>query len=331
MIERLPRLDVTRLAADFSAAVRAAHSEAELQAIRDRNAAEIDPAVDHVHDFTDANDLMADAIDQQWKGLADFTESDWSWSDFSDEIETAWNRAKSAGFHLCRILVGCEFSGTVRDAFIERGHSVLSCDLLETEAPGPHYQGDVRDIINDGWHLGIFHPSCTNLTNAGVKHLVRGGQHINPERWIAMERDAEFFRDIEAAPIERIARENPIMHCYAREIVGRKADQYIQPNRYGHDVSKKTGLWLKDLPKLLDDPADHIAPRLIEYKGKIVKRWSNQSPCGADSRGPSATRGHDRSVFFSGIANAMADQWGGIMAKLRAPAGASVTQLELAL
>ena len=320
MIERLHKLDVTRLAADYSAAIRAAHSEAELQAIRDRNATEQNPGFDHVHDFTDANDMMAAAVQQQVAHVDD-------WSDFADEMNDASQRAKAADFHLSRVLVGCEFSRTVASAFEARGHSVMSCDLKPAEAPGPHYQGDVRDIINDGWHLGIFHPDCTYLANSGVKHLVRGGQRINPDRWDDMREGAEFFRDIEAAPIERIARENPIMHCYAREIVGRKADQYIQPNRYGHDVSKKTGLWLKDLPKLVDDPANHVAPRQVTYKGKLVDRWANQSPCGADSRGPSATRGHDRSVFFSGIASAMADQWGHIMAKL-APK-AEVVQLEM--
>jgi len=324
MIIRLPQLDVTRLAADYSAAVRAAHSALELQAIRDRNAAEIDPEIDHIHDFTDAADLMADAVLLQLGHVTD-------WSELADDMTIAAGRAKAAGFHLSRILVACEYSGTVRDAFAARGHSVLSCDVLPTDSPGPHYQGDVRDILNDGWHLMIAHPPCTYLCNSGVKHLVRDGQKINPERWDAMREGAEFFRDLGEAPIERIARENPIMHKYAAEIVGSRADQFIQPWEYGHDVSKRTGLHLKNLPKLESDPANHIAPRLVKYRGKIVKRWANQSPCGADSMGPSADRGHKRSGFFTGIAEAMADQWGGIKERLtaRPAAAASVRQLEL--
>jgi hypothetical protein len=318
---RFPGLDVTRLAADFSAAIRDNHTAAELAAIRQRNEAEQMPGIDHAHDFLDPNDLMSEAVLLQVGHVED-------WSHYADEMDAAWTKAKASGYRLSRVLVGCEFSGTVRDAFAARGHSVMSCDLLPTESPGAHYQGDVRDIVNDGWHIGIFHPSCTNLTNSGVKHLVRGGERIDPERWDRMKADAEFFRDLGQSDIKHVARENPVMHGYAREIVGRKADQYVQPYHYGHDVSKRTGLWLDNLPKLTDDPANHVAPRVIEYRGRKVKRWSNQSPCGADSRGPSADRGHKRSVFFTGIAEAMADQWGGIVRAAR-QATTTATQLEL--
>lgn len=319
MIERLHRLDVTRLAADYSAAVRAAHSEAELKAIRDRNAAEPkNPRVDHVHDFYDANDLMADAIDLQM--------TDWSWPDLADEINDASTRAKDSAFCLSRILIGCEFSGTVRDAFAARGHSVMSCDVLPTESPGPHYQGDVRDILTDGWHMAIMHPPCTfiaacQLWRCQPKHDPSRTREAN--RLLALE----FVRDLGTAPIERMCVENPKSCIGTAGVLPGFESQMVQPYRFGHDHSKETYLWRRDLPELVADPADFVEGRDEIYKGKPVKRWANQTLCGADRMSPSADRGHKRSKFFAGLANAMADQWGGIAAKL-APR-AAVTQLEL--
>jgi hypothetical protein len=313
IVLKLPTLDVTRLAADYSAAVRAAHSKLELRAIRERNEAETDPHIDHVHDYCDANELMAESVDLQLG-------RHWNWCDIADDITIASNRAKAAGFHLSRILVACEYSGIVRDAFAARGHSVMSCDILPTESPGNHYQGDARDLLNDGWHMMIAHPPCTYLCNSGVKHLVRDGQKINPDRWELMRDGAEFFRDLGDAPIDKIVRENPVMHKYAREIAGTDgADQYIQPYDFGHDVSKRTGLWLHNLGPLVADPANHVSPRMTTYGGKAVKRWGNQTPCGADKAAPGKDRGKDRSKFFTGIAAAMADQWGGITKTLTAP------------
>jgi len=328
MIERLHRLDVTRLAADFSAAVRAAHSEAELQAIRDRNAKETDASIDHVHDFTDANDLMAEAINCQWSGLADFTGGDWSWSDFAPEIEDAWQRAKAASFRLSRILIGCEFSGTVRDAFAARGHSVMSCDVLPTEAPGPHYQGDVREILNDGWHMAIMHPPCTfiaacQLWRCQPKHDPSRTREAN--RLLALD----FVRDLGEAPIDRMCVENPKSCIGTAGVLPGFESQRVQPYQFGHDHSKETYLWRRDLPELLADPADFVEGRdAINTAGKPVKRWANQCDgSGADRTGPSADRGHKRSKFFAGFAEAMADQWGGIAAKLTAKA--EVLQLEM--
>jgi hypothetical protein len=323
MIERLHRLDVTRLAADFSAAVRAAHSEAELKAIRDRNAAEPTdgPRIDHVGDFTDANDLMAEAVLMQIPHVD-------SWTDLADEMADASTRAKATGFCLSRILVGCEFSGTVRDAFAARGHSVMSCDILPTEVPGPHYQGDVRDILNDGWHLAIMHPPCTyiaacQLWRCQPKHDPQGIRKAKQLEAL------EFVRDLGAAPIEQMCVENPKSCIGTAGVLPGFESQMVQPNRYGHDHSKETYLWRRGLPKLLDDPANHIEGRdAVNNNGRPVKRWANQCDgSGADRLGPSADRGHKRSAFFSGIANAMADQWGGIAAKLTAKA--TVTQLEL--
>ena len=328
-MHRLPAIDVTRLAADYSAAIRAAHSEAELTAIRAGQVVEVDPAIDHAHDFVDANDCMAEALDKQ---LGD----GWSWCDHVEAIEAAATRAKLAGWHLRRVLVACEWSGTVRDEFKALGHDAMSCDILDTEKPGKHYTGDVRDVLTDGWHLMVAFPPCTYLCNSGVKHLVRGGQRINPDRWELMQQGAEFFRDLGEAPIAERARENPIMHKYAREIVGRNADQFVQVHDYGDDASKRTGLWLDELPELVADPADYVEPRIIEYpkgSGRMVKRWANQSPCGADRRGPSADRGHLRGKTYPGIAKAMAEQWGRIKRAATALTGrrAPVSQMELAL
>jgi hypothetical protein len=310
MIERLQRLDVTRLAADFSAAVRAAHSTAELKAIRDRNAAEPQdgPRIDHVGDFTDANDLMAEAVLMQLPHVDD-------WTELQPEMADASTRAKAAAFHLSRILIGCEFTGTVRDAFAARGHSVMSCDVLPTESPGPHYQGDVRDILTDGWHMAIMHPPCTyiaacQLWRCQPKHDPSRGREAN--RLLALE----FVRDLGEAPIEKMCVENPKSCIGTAGVLPGFESQMVQPYRFGHDHSKETYLWRRDLPELLADPADFVEGRDDVYKGKPVKRWANQSPCGADKMGPSKDRGHKRSKFFAGFANAMADQWGGIAAKL---------------
>ena len=202
----------------------------------------------------------------------------------------------------------------------------MSCDILPTESPGPHYQGDVRDILTDGWHLAIMHPPCTYIAAC---QLWRCQPKHDPSR----EREAkrleslEFVRDLGEAPIEKMCIENPKSCIGTAGVLPGFESQMVQPNRYGHDHSKETYLWRRGLAKLLDDPANHIEGRDEVYKGKAVKRWANQSPCGADRMGPSADRGHKRSVFFTGFAEAMADQWGGIAAKLTAKA--SVTQLEL--
>jgi hypothetical protein len=134
-----------------------------------------------------------------------------------------------------RVLVACEYSGAVRDAFLGAGHDALSCDLLPTDAPGPHYQGDVRDIIGNGWDLLVAHPPCTYLTNSANGHLYRAEPSksldvlTGPERWQALIEGAVFFRQLLDAPIAKIAVENPVMNGYARSIVGRRHDQIVQP------------------------------------------------------------------------------------------------------
>ena len=195
-----------------------------------------------------------------------------------------------------KVLVGCEYSGAVRDAFLALGHDAMSCDLLPTDVPGPHYQGDVRDIIGDGWDLAVFHPSCTYLCNSGVRWL-----STDITRWPNMVDAAVFFRELLGSDIPRVAVENPIMHGHAAKIIGRRQDQVVQPWMFGHPEKKGTGLWLKGLPPLLatEDVRDVMAglPKSqtdrIHYASPGPDRWKL------------------RSTTFVGLAAAMAMQWGG--------------------
>lgn len=198
-----------------------------------------------------------------------------------------------------RVLIACEFSGTIRDAFIERGHDAMSCDLLPTESPGPHYEGDVRDILDDGFELMIAHPDCTYLCSSGLHWNKRV-----PGRAEKTELALAFVRELMDAPIPRIAIENPTGRIGTAI---RKADQYIQPFEYGHDASKRTGLWLKNLPKLR--PTRFIEPRTVNGK----KRWANQTDSGQNKLGPSEDRWKLRAATYPGWAEAMADQWGRLL------------------
>lgn len=198
-----------------------------------------------------------------------------------------------------RVLVACEFSGIVRDAFIAAGHDAWSCDLLPTESPGPHYIGDVRDVLGDGWDLMVAHPPCTYLSNAGVRHLhsIPSRNGVLPkvhgeERWAAMREGAVLFRDLLNAPIPRIAVENPIMHKYAVAEIGRRQDQVVQPWMFGEPVQKAIGLWLVGLPLLL------ATGPICQERHQLVHKMS-----------PSVDRAHKRSVFFPAVAAAMAGQW----------------------
>ena len=195
-----------------------------------------------------------------------------------------------------RVLIACESSGTVRDAFIRAGHDAMSCDMLPTEKPGPHYQGDVRDALGDGWDLLIGHPPCTYLSVSGMHWTTRGLR--DPQ----LTEDAlAFARLLMDAPIARIAIENPVSIISSRI---RKPDQIIQPYQFGHDASKKTCLWLKGLPPLR--PTAFVEPRIVDGK----PRWDNQTDSGQNKLAPSADRWRMRSKTYQGIADAMADQWG---------------------
>jgi len=196
-----------------------------------------------------------------------------------------------------RVLIACEYSGKVRDAFIRKGHEALSCDLLPTDNPGPHYQGDVQDILGDGWDLMIAHPPCTYLSVSGLHWNKR-----NPERAKQTEDALLFVRLLLNAPIKRIALENPVS-CISSRI--RKPDQIIQPYEYGHDASKRTCLWLKNLPTLIPHPDNYVKPRVVNGKN----RWANQTDSGQNKLAPSEDRWKIRSETYQGIADAMAEQW----------------------
>jgi hypothetical protein len=218
------------------------------------------------------------------------------------------------------VLVGCEFTDTVSAAFRELGHDVTSCDIIPSENPAArHHLGDVREIMDDGYTLGIFHPVCTYLTcsaewaySDNIKRKLKPGGIYGAARRVKRAEALDFTAQLFGAKVGRLCLENS-KGVITKRLGGRGfwhgKPQMIQPHEYGHDVSKQTMLYLRDLEPLVPDPAEYIEPRIIKYKGKWVRRWANQSPCGADSRGPSADRGKDRSRFFPGVARAMAAHW----------------------
>ena len=182
---------------------------------------------------------------------------------------------------MARVLVACEYSGVVRDAFLRSGHDALSCDLLPTETPGAHHQGDVRDVLHDGWDLMIAHPPCTHLAVSGARWF--------KDKLAEQAEALDFVRLLLDAPIPRIALENPISIVSSRI---RKPDQIIQPWQYGHGETKATCLWLKDLPKL-------TPTNIVEGREARVHKMP-----------PSPDRWKERSRTYKGIAAAMAAQWG---------------------
>ena len=179
-----------------------------------------------------------------------------------------------------RVLVACEYSGRVRDAFLAKGHDAMSCDLLPTDVPGPHYQGDVMDIIGDGWDMMIAHPPCTHLAVSGARWF--------KDKQTEQAEALEFVRVLLGVNIPRIALENPVSIISSRI---RKPDQVIQPWQFGHGETKATCLWLKGLPKL-------TSSGIVEGREQRVHRM----PPGPD-------RWKERSRTFEGVAAAMADQW----------------------
>lgn len=195
-----------------------------------------------------------------------------------------------------RVLVACEYSGTVRDAFASLGHDAMSCDILPTDVAGKHYQGNVLDVLDDGWDLMIAHPPCTYLTNAGVTWL-----HRDPARWALLDEGAAFFKVLLNANIQRIAVKNPIMHKYAKERIGGiQQSQVVQPWMFGHMEQKATCLWLKGLPLLT--PTNNVKDEMMKLPKKQRERLHYLPP--------SPTRWKERSKTFDGIAKAMARQWG---------------------
>ena len=193
-----------------------------------------------------------------------------------------------------RVLIACEYSGAVRDAFIKLGHDAVSCDLLPTDVPGPHHQGSVLDILNDGWDMMIAFPPCTHLAVSGA-------------RWFAAKRadgrqqqGIDFFMELANANIPKIAIENPVGIMSTE---WRKPDQIIQPWQYGHEATKTTCLWLKGLPELTPTNVVGKGARHVTKSGRSLPEWYNLPP--------SEDRWKIRSKTFQGIADAMAQQWGG--------------------
>jgi hypothetical protein len=228
---------------------------------------------------------------------------------------------------IMKVLVACEFSGIVRDAFAARGHDAWSCDLLPSERPGDHIQDDVLHHLDEGWDLMIAHPPCQYLANSGVRWLFnykgeslesweifgltgytgRDYRKVNIRRFLKMHRAAQFFSQLLLADIPLIAVENPIQHQYAyasilmrmpfERIHEAQYDQIIHPWQYGHSEKKSTCLWLKNLPKLI--PINFVDNRKNPNRNETI--WK-------ESPGPE--RWKNRSRTFQGIAEAMADQWG---------------------
>lgn len=197
-----------------------------------------------------------------------------------------------------KVLVGCESSGVVRDAFAALGHDSWSCDLLPCERGGKHIEADVREAVRrEPWDLFVVHPPCTFLCSSGMHWTVRG---LRPEQ--ATIDAIAFAEACWSAPVHRIALENPAGALSTRSLLGRFA-QRIQPYQFGHDASKGTCLWLKNLPPL--SPTLFVAPRIVDGK----RRWANQTDSGQNKLAPSKDRWKERSRTYEGIAAAMAEQW----------------------
>jgi hypothetical protein len=188
-----------------------------------------------------------------------------------------------------KVLVACEYSGRVRDAFLRRGHDAISCDLLPTEAPGPHIQGDVLPLLSQPWDLVIAHPPCTRLCNSGVRWL------HERNLWADLDEAALFFNAFLDANAERIAVENPVMHRYARAICG-PADFTVQPWQFGDNEKKRTCFWTRNLPPLVPTS---------DLDGSTAAASVHRASPGPD-------RWKERSRTFPGLAEAMAEQWGAL-------------------
>ncbi len=185
-----------------------------------------------------------------------------------------------------RVLIACEYSGVVRDAFTARGWDAWSSDLLPSDNPGNHHIGDARDLLGDGWDLLIAHPPCTRLCNSGVRWL------HERNLWSDMREAADLFNAFLNAPVPHVAVENPVMHGHARELVGRRADFTVQPWQFGHGEIKRTCFWTRNLPALTSTSIVNGRTPRVHFASPGKNRWK------------------ERSTTLPGIAAAMAAQWG---------------------
>ncbi len=196
-----------------------------------------------------------------------------------------------------RILIACEFSGTVRDAFLAKGHNAYSCDIIPSESKHPdddsrHYQCDVMALLKEPWDMIIAHPPCTFMANSGVRWLFGSDEKMNRQRWHNLTEGAKFFNMFQRVDCPKVCIENPIMHKHAKALIDKpQYTQLIQPWQFGHGETKATCLWLKGLPKL--KPTDIV-------EGREQRVWKMS---------PGPERAKERSKFFTGIADAMASQW----------------------
>jgi site-specific DNA-cytosine methylase len=191
-----------------------------------------------------------------------------------------------------KILIACEYSGIVRDAFTRKGHDAMSCDILPTESEGKHYQGDIFDVLYDDWDMMIAHPPCTHLSVSGARWFTEGKKPM-----YLREQALDFVRKLMEAPIKKIAIENPVSVISSHI---RKSDQMINPYQFGHKEQKRTCLWLKNLPKLKEtnNVKEEMMKLPISVRTRIHYLGSN--------------KGKERSKFYTGIADAMAEQWGAV-------------------
>lgn len=214
-----------------------------------------------------------------------------------------------------KVLIACEFSGVVRDAFAREGHDAMSCDLLPTEAPGKHYTGNVFDLNLTEFDLIIAHPPCTYLTCSaewayvakpminGMPRNMKKGTLVGEKRLNAREDALNFVKGLWDIPVNYMCIENPV-GVIAKRLPQMGTPQYVQPYWFGEDASKKTGLWLRGLPPLT--PTNMIKPRVVNG----LSRWGNQTDAGQNKLPPSSDRWKLRSITPTGIADAMAVQWG---------------------
>lgn len=250
---------------------------------------------------------------------------------------------------MSNVLIACEQFGVIRDAFIARGHNAVSCDLMPTRVPGPHYEGDVRDILSPWyWDLIIAHPDCTYLTvsaalalcdpdydrypGIGYHQKISAGTLVGAERRKAQKEALDFVELLASVKCHRIAIENPATGAINKNVnltkYGFRSNfptQVIQPHQFGHDASKSTGLALKGLPDLV--PTCYVEPRLVCkvckgtfiyglhkcpscYSHQYTPRWSNQTDSGQNTLSPGDDRAMQRAKTYQGWADAMADQWG---------------------
>lgn len=195
-----------------------------------------------------------------------------------------------------KIILGCEFSGVNRDAFHSAGHDATSCDLLPTEKPGKHVVGNILELLDQGWDMAIFNPPCTYLCNSGVRWLSSGGK-LDPDRHTKMKAACDFFAALYWADIPRVCIENPVMHKYARDYLWSawkvpSQSQTIQPYEHGHGETKRTALWLRNLPLLKPSNVVNGRTPRVHFAPPGLDRWK------------------ERSRTLPGIAKAMVAQWG---------------------